>query len=205
MGASSSFVEEVKIKNSDLVPLEPLFEISKSICKIDTSYQIASGFLIKFYKRDKDFFCLLTNEHVVTKDLIKKKEIITIYYNNEKIRKEICLNPEQRYINDFRYKYIDATVIEILPKDNIDKEYFLLPAIDYIYDYKELINKEIKIIQYPGGKLSYSKGKIKKINNNEFTHLASTEPGSSGSPIFLLDSNKVIGIHKGSEENKSLN
>ena len=42
---------------------------------------------------------------------------------------------------------IDATVIEILPKDDIDKNYFLLPVIDYIYDYEELINKEIILMQ----------------------------------------------------------
>ena len=37
---------------------------------------------------------------------------------------------------------------------------------------------------------------IIKINEYEFTHLANTEYGSSGSPIFLKDSTDVIGIHK---------
>ena len=45
--------------------------------------------------------------------------------------------------------------------------------------------KNISIIQYPGAKLCHSKGKIIKIMNNfEFSHSASTEPGSWGSPIF---------------------
>ena len=45
-------------------------------------------------------------------------------------------------------------------------------------------------------KLKNSRGIIKKIESEEFIHLASTEHGSSGSPIFLKDSIKIIGIHK---------
>ncbi len=44
--------------------------------------------------------------------------------------------------------------------------------------------------------MSYSNGINKDIKNNEITHLASLESGSSGSPIFIKDTIKVIGIHK---------
>ena len=82
-----------------------------------------------------------------------------------------------------------------MPKDNIENHHFLLPMIDI--NINELINKEITILQYPlGGKLSYSSGKIIEINENEITHRASTNNGSSGSPIFLEDGIKVLGIHK---------
>ena len=47
-----------------------------------------------------------------------------------------------------------------------------------------------------------AKGIIKEINKYEFTHLANTEPGSSGSPIFLENSIYVIGIHKEGINNK---
>ena len=51
--------------------------------------------------------------------------------------------------------------------------------------------------QYPsGGKLKNARGIIKSINENGFSHLISTEYGSSGNPIFLKDSLNVIGIHK---------
>ena len=62
--------------------------------------------------------------------------------------------------------FLDAAIIEILSKDKIDERYFLLPCIDYMINYEGLINKEITIIQYPGGKLSYSNGIIKEITNN---------------------------------------
>ena len=68
-----------------------------------------------------------------------------------------------------------------------------MPNINKI-DY---INKEIYIVQYPGGNdLSYSEGKIKDVNNYEITYDASTQTGSSGSPILLKDTTEIIGIHK---------
>jgi hypothetical protein len=117
------------------------------------------------------------------------------------------LNSNERYIKNFRDKYfgIDATIIEILPKDNIPKDYFLLPDINYMKKFNELIDKDIAILQYPEGRLGYSYGKIKEINGYEFSHLASTEAGSSGSPIFLKNNIKVIGIHHGGQKDNSQN
>ena len=48
----------------------------------------------------------------------------------------------------------------------------------------------------------HSKGEITNIDKYEFTHKASTLPGSSGSPIFLDQTTKVIGIHKSSSNDK---
>ena len=200
-----SIKEEGKIKGCELIPIDSIVPATKSLCKIITNYKIASGFLIKLFKGEEDFYCLISNEHIITKNMIKNKEKITFLYDSESKRKEIYLNNEERYIKDFRDINIDATVVEILKEDKIDKEYYLLPYIDYIYDKNKLKEKEITIIQYPNGKLCYSNGKIKDINNNEIIHLASTEEGSSGSPIFIKDSIKVIGIHKGGKKDKNEN
>jgi len=62
--------------------------------------------------------------------------------------KEIQLNPEERIINYFKGITIDVTVIEILPKDNIPQDYFLLPLFDYMENYNKLIDQNIAIIQY---------------------------------------------------------
>ena len=77
--------------------------------------------------------------------------------------------------------------------------------MDYMNNIEKLKNEEITIIQYPKGKLSYSNGIITEIDNYELTHLASTEEGSSGSPIFIKGSIKVIGIHKGGKKDKNEN
>jgi len=50
-----------------------------------------------------------------------------------------------------------------------------------------------------------ARGIIKDIDKNEFTHLANTEKGSSGSPIFLENSIYVIGIHKEGNKDKTEN
>ena len=70
----------------------------KSICKIDTSENISSGFFIKFFKGQKDFFCLMTNEHIITSELIKERKTINVYYDHESKVMEIKLNPEERFI-----------------------------------------------------------------------------------------------------------
>ena len=77
-----------------------------------------------------------------------------------------------------------------------------------MFNFNDLINKKILVLQYPKGDLSFSEGKIKEINkenNYEFTYLASTESGSSGSPIFLKDSIKIISIHKSGKPDNSEN
>ena len=195
-------------KNSTIIQLPPpiLLKPLKSICKIVTPKHFSSGFLIKFFKGDKDFFGLLTNEHIITKELIKQRKTITIYYDSD-IAKEIDLNPNERFIKEFKTELnIDATFIEIIPKDKIEKNYFLLPLLEYMNKFNDLIDKEITIIHYPlGGKLSYSNGEIKEINTYQFTHLASTQLGSSGSPIFLKDTSQVIGIHKSGKQDNSEN
>ena len=101
--------------------LKPL----KSICKIDTSKKVSTGFFIKFFKGEKDFLCLMTNEHIITNELIKERKTINVYYDYESKVKEITLNPEERFIKEFITDLnIDATKVEILSTDNIEKDYF---------------------------------------------------------------------------------
>jgi len=182
---------------------ESILKVSKSICKIDTSSKLSSGFLMKLFRRNKEFFCLMMNGQIITKKMIEQKQPIIFYYDNGNKNKEITLNNDERYIKDLSEINLSAIIIEILPDDNIEKDFFLLPNIDYNYDFNELINHEIAIIQFPSGKLSYSIGKISQINNNEFTHSAVTELGSSGSPIFLKKNIKVIGIQKSFNADKT--
>jgi hypothetical protein len=182
-----------------------IYTVIKSVCKIEHSNEHSkdqgSGFLIKFKKNKKDFYCLMTNEHVVDQEKIKNKEKITIYYDCEIEKREIILDKNKRYINEYTDNNLDITIIQILKEDNINKKYFLLPN-NNINNY---INKNIYIVQYPNNELSYSKGKIININNNEITHDVSTEYGSSGSPIIIENTKEVIGIHKKRDENIKLN
>ena len=175
-----------------------IFHVSRSICKIKTSETLGSGFLIKFFKDEEDYFhCLMSCEHVLKKELIERKEKICFYYDNENKNKEIILDKTKRFIKAFDEIKIDATVVEILPIDNIHDDYFLMPEIDFMNHLNELNNKKIHIPQFPeGGDLSYSEGKVVNIKNFELIHKCSTLECSSGSPLILKDSTNVIGIHK---------
>ena len=198
--------EEVKILGSSIHQIDPfLYQVCPSICKIIFSNKVGTGFFIKLYKSNKLIFLLMTNEHIIKKEMIDNKEEIEVYYNNQISRIKITLNKEERFIQNFKEKEelkIDCTIVEILKKDKVDERYFLLPNIDYnSNNYNELINKIVYVVQFPGGKnLSYSKGELINIDKYEFTHKAGTESGSSGSPIFLANTTNVIGIHKSGNE-----
>ena len=184
-----------------------LYDVCPSICKIIYHNKVGTGFFIKLYKNDKPLFSLMTNEYIITKNMIEKKEEIEVYYDNQKKRIKISLNKNERFIQSFIDIDIDCTIVEILNKDNVNEDYFLLPDIDYKdYNYNELKNKNIYIVQFPLGKsMHYSNGEIINIDKYEFSHKASTEPGSSGSPVFLEQTTKVIGIHKASDNYKKEN
>ena len=194
-------------KNECIIKGSPPFEkidriiayVSKSICKViikkESFYSQGTGFLLAIWIDDERFFCLVSNEHVIQKKFLNDEYIIKISYDNEFITKYIDLNNNKRYMRSFTNIGIDLTIVQILEEDNISKDYFLYPDEQNINN--ELINSSIYIPQFPGGKqLMNAKGKIKEIKKNEFAHLANTEQGSSGSPIFLENSIYVIGIHK---------
>ena len=110
--------------NSDLKPIDNLLDIGKSICKIITSHSIGTGFLIKLNRNKKPFYCLMTNEHVITQKMISNKETININYDNQHKNLEIKLDTNERCIQDFLYLGIDATIVEILFEDNIPEFIF---------------------------------------------------------------------------------
>ena len=186
------------------IPLEKvdriISKLSKSICKIkiETTFGTikGTGFLLSFLIDQERFYCLVSNEHVINKKLLNDDINIYISYDNEFISANINLNNNKRYMKSFENIGLDITILQILDEDNISKDYYLYPEKEEWIN-NELINKTIYIPQYPDGKgLMNVKGIIKEINKYEFTHLVSTELGSSGSPIFLENSIQVIGIHK---------
>ena len=107
-------------------------------------------------------------------------------------------------IENFSNKTYDISIIEIFPnKDNLNN---FLELDNNIWKNEKKDKQDIYLLQYPNGnESSVSHGKIKDIQEYEIEHTCSTEFGSSGGPIILLDSFKVIGVHKGSGKNKEDN
>ena len=210
-----SMESEIEIKdelklNNPIDDISNIMKVAKGTVKIelDNDKGVASGFFLKLERNNKEFYCLMTNAHVITKEMITNQEKIKIKYDNETKEINLELNEKERIIFCFMDFSIDITIIEIIPKDGIkDKTYFLNPNTDN--NYEEFIGKNIQIIQFPDGKkLSKSEQKITerftKIDYM-FYHNASTIEGSSGSPIILKDDDKVLGIHKGGIRGKKKN
>ena len=178
-----------------------LNQVCKSICKIiiqlENNQIIGVGFLIKLCQKEKPFFCLMTNGHLINKEIIESNETIEIYYDFGNIKNKINLDKNERFIKE--YNYLNITIIEIIEEDNINEDYYLLPYLDY----NNLEDKKIYIPQYPeGNNIINSEGEIIKIDKYKIIHNVNTKKDSSGSPIFLKNTNKVIGINKQRKKNE---
>ena len=154
----------------------------------------------QIFQRRQRFLLFISSRRKYVKRNDRKKRIYKIFLWNESKIKKINLDSKERFIKNFKEIAIDITIIEILSSDEIEKECFLLPMIDYIDEFKELKNEEIFSINYQRGKISYLTGKIKEINKYSFTHSLKTENNSFGLPIFLKDDTKVIGVQKKGNE-----
>ena len=160
-------MNEINIKNNRIneciieasSPLENvdriISKVSRSICKIkiETSFGTikGTGFLLAFEIDQEGFFGLVSNEHVINKELLNSDINIYISLVSEFRSAYINLNKNKRYMKSFKDIGLDITIVEILDKDNISKDYYLYPEIEEWIN-NELINNSIYILQYPGGK-----------------------------------------------------
>lgn len=172
-----------------------------SICKILFKHTRGSGFFMKTkvkIKLKNITHFLITNSHIITENMINKKETITIFLENINEKREIILDNEKRLIKCFK-KPVDITIIEILDEDNLKGKINCLKKgyLENNEGYEKYLDQNIFILHHPEGKETLcSRGKIKSINDFEFMHDSFTTKGSSGSPIILVDELKIIGIHK---------
>ena len=180
--------------------------IEKSICKI--TYKIndkpanGSGFFMNLFPNNDSFRYLITNHHVIPEDL-KDKKIELEIHNKKNI--ELFLDTKNRTIHFFNDPSLDITVIQIKDEDSdiIENVNFLNYDKNYLDGYDQYRNADVFTEGYPfGDDIVNGVGKIIKINNWEFDHNIPTDPGSSGSPIILLSTSKIIGVHKRSDKNK---
>ena len=188
------------------IPVKIINEVKKSICKIIIKKEkdiFGTGFFMKI----KSLKFLFTNYHVINQEYINDNIELEIW-NKEKMN----LNLNQRYIKYFKDQK-DVTIIEIKEKDEIYKD---IKFLDYDSNYKEkgyncYENADLFTLEHPlGNDVSSASGTILKIEEDyEFTHNISTEGGSSGCPIILLNNTinliLVVGIHKSAEKDKEEN
>ena len=61
--------------------IRKIYDACKGVVKIMTSTKLGSGFFIKLEKGNSPFYCLMSNEHIISKDIIEKKEKIEVFYD----------------------------------------------------------------------------------------------------------------------------
>ena len=181
-------------------------KVMKSICKIiiknNDKISYGTGFFLNVTNSLK---YLLTNYHVINQNSIGNLELEI--WNQNRIK----LNLDNRQIKYFE-KPKDITIVEIKNTDEIYKD---IEFLDYDINYKNkgyIIYKNVDVfsIEHPYGEdASCASGKIKNIYEYEFNHNISTDNGSSGCPIILLNDNinliQIIGIHKNSDRKEKIN
>ena len=195
-----------------------LNQMNNCVCRIYNNGK-GTGFFTKIPYKNKELSVLITNNHVIGINDILNNKNITLYLNNDKIVKSIKLdNNRLRYTNE----KLDIAIIEIKEnEDNLNNKYLELDdeIINYFNDNKNesptymnniYSNKSIYLINYPDDKdVFVSFGQPPKLNDTEeIMHKCVTKEGSSGSPILLMNNQKLIGIHYGTykkyEDNKGI-
>ena len=201
-----------------LVPGEIVEKLSETIVRIENENIISTGFFIKINIQEINHNFLLTCAHSISQEDINSKKIISIYYGKKgkEIDKKIELDKNKRFIKCFFDDNIDATIIEILPEDDIPKDKYLYPDLNYANGFDIYIEEKTTLYTsgYPyigkyKGEKHYSGGEVTGIryineNNYYFFHNCSTKEGSSGSPL-INDNKQVIGIHYGCNKKKTMN
>ena len=207
-------VKEIHLKNHGgpihKTEINRLFKKGiESMCKIlirkDEKKGTGTGFFCKIRHPNINLSSiLLTNNHVLGASQLKEGNIIEFEYNN--IIQNLVLTKERRFYTN---PTLDYTCIEILDSDNI-LNFFEIDEDIINEKFENLKESEIFILQFPkGDEISFSQGKIMSFDNkNRIIHSASTDSGSSGSPIILRNSQynfKICGIHFGGDQNKNRN
>ena len=176
-----------------------LYQMNKSVCKILGQEKNGTGFFCELNINNEKIPVLITNFHIIDDKFIESNDKITIQLGNEKECRIIYLNKNKIVFSSSSGKY-DIIVIKIVKKDEIKDIQYLEIDNSILHHKSELAYKDtsIYIIHYPFKNeisVSYGKGSTKE-NDFDIIHKCETNKGSSGSPIFNLSTNKIIGIHK---------
>ena len=188
--------------------IDELYEYEPAICKMrfkvfkngEIRDGIGTGFFLEINDDNIPFKkALFTNNHVLNKNSIEIGKEIEFEYCKK--LKNIKMTENRKAFTNEELEY---TCIEIFDRDKINKFFRIDETV--FNNKSKLKNKEIFILQYPSGILSFDSGKILDIENNIIKHSVFTKEGSSGSALIKrYNNNLIIGIHYGSQKDKNPN
>ena len=152
-----------------------------------------TGFFCLIPFKNKNLPVMITNNHLLYEEILKKEKYVSIQING--LNKNIQINDNRKIYTNKNY---DITIIEIIPeKDNI---FNFLELDEQIFeeDSDKLFYRLSIYLLFSGKTSCVSYGIIAQIKeNNNICHLCSSDENSGGGPIMSLRTNKVIGFHIG--------
>ena len=197
-------VKPISLKQTSII----LNQMQTCVCRIHNGQKKGTGFFLKIPYQKNDLPVLITNNHVLGEEKIAEGQLITLSLQSLNDVEETTINIEidngrKRYTNEI----LDVTIIELNDSDNIkhfltlDKKVINIISsenkdrTEYFNNIYESIS--LYILKYVENNILASFGLLQQISQNSIYHKCSTVYGSSGSPIILLDTNEVIGVHFG--------
>ena len=186
-----------------IFPSDMVTHVMDAVCKVKyQNLEKGTGFFGVICDRRKGFQLhgLFTNNHILDyPDLDEKLEATCILYREG--RKWPLTLSKNNFC--FTCRVLDATFISLTQQqvEEVKKYATFLQircgAVDSNTSGEEM---GVMVVQYPHcGPQGQSHGKITKDMGCDFFHNASTEEGSSGSPVVDTRGN-VVGIHKGYDD-----
>jgi V8-like Glu-specific endopeptidase len=169
----------------DIYILNLALEASKAVVRIATQKGAGTGFMIA-----PDL--LMTNNHVINSQEVGEKSNFSYNYQLDINGKEcptqiIGALPDGAFYTN---EELDYTVITLKEVPDFGKPLIFKSKLMRRDD-------RVAIIQHPGGhlkKISIQNNFVAYADNQVLQYTTSTEPGSSGSPVFD-DDFQVVGIH----------
>ncbi len=187
MDSTADIKEKIIGENTlrDIYILNLALEASKAVVRIATPKGAGTGFMIA-----PDL--LMTNNHVINSQEVGEKSNFSYNYQLDINGKEcptqiIGALPDGAFYTN---KELDYTVITLKEVPDFGKPLIFKSKLMRRDD-------RVAIIQHPGGhlkKISIQNNFVAYADNQVLQYTTSTEPGSSGSPVFD-DDFQVVGIH----------
>ena len=181
---------------------------AKGVCKIILNPKgSGTGFLGTFMLNNKPMRGLFTNNHVLDEFYLKQKTSFTLDFQNDtddSSIKKLVLPRDGVDLSFVTCPFLDATFIEFdqtIIDDLAGAPVEYLPLIDEKDEIRT--TDPLTVIGFPCNKYNGTKhiarGDLHKFNGFNLLHKVSTNPGSSGSPVFTTDG-KVVGLHKAASQ-----
>ena len=175
-------------------------QMERYVCKVESDYGgFGTGFFCNINFNNIIIPSLITAMHVIGPKKLLSNGIVKAMINEEE--KVIQINENRTLYSNEEY---DVTIIEIKPEDKIEHFLEIDEGIFRESGKKNYIGNSIYCIQYQYINI-YEKMKVFVSYGilidffvdceEKMRHYCSTGKGSSGSPIFDLNTNRVIGIH----------